>query len=218
MPDTVAALFVETNGCYFGLDGVDPWDIHRDARLYTGPWPVVAHPPCERWGRYWHGGPTAHKLGRRRQLGDDHGCFAAAIAAVRQWGGVIEHPEDTHAWRAFDISKPPRSGGWVRADRHGWTCCVEQGSYGHSARKPTWLYAVGTTMPVLQWVAVGEFQRIDGGYHSAAQRQADKARGVAKNGQLSARARKATPLLFRDLLLDIARSAWTFGGSDAPQA
>lgn len=45
----IAALFVETNGCYFGQPGVDPWDINRDARLYPGPWPVVAHPPCERW-------------------------------------------------------------------------------------------------------------------------------------------------------------------------
>ena len=29
---TVAALFVETGGCYFGLAEVDPWDLARDAR------------------------------------------------------------------------------------------------------------------------------------------------------------------------------------------
>lgn len=51
----IAALYVETDGPYFGLDGVDPWDIRRDARLYTGPHPVVAHPPCARWGRYAKG-------------------------------------------------------------------------------------------------------------------------------------------------------------------
>ena len=28
----IAALFVETDGCYFGLPGVDPWDVARDAR------------------------------------------------------------------------------------------------------------------------------------------------------------------------------------------
>lgn len=55
----IAALFVATGGCYFGLPGIDPWDKARDARLYAGPWPVVAHPPCERWGRYWSGGPSA---------------------------------------------------------------------------------------------------------------------------------------------------------------
>ena len=44
----IAALYVETDGCYFGLDGVDPWDAERDAREYAGPHPVVAHPPCKR--------------------------------------------------------------------------------------------------------------------------------------------------------------------------
>jgi len=47
----IAALYVEKNGCYFGLDGVDPWDEERDARKYDGPYPVVAHPPCQLWGR-----------------------------------------------------------------------------------------------------------------------------------------------------------------------
>jgi hypothetical protein len=43
---TVAALFVQARGCYYGLDDVDPWGEGRDARLYAGPWPVIAHPPC----------------------------------------------------------------------------------------------------------------------------------------------------------------------------
>lgn len=47
----IAALYVAKGGCYFGLDGVDPWDEARDARLYAGPHPVVAHPPCARWCR-----------------------------------------------------------------------------------------------------------------------------------------------------------------------
>lgn len=46
----IAALFVERRGAYFGIPGVDPWDVTRDARAYAGPWPVVAHPPCQRWG------------------------------------------------------------------------------------------------------------------------------------------------------------------------
>ena len=33
----IAALYVETDGCYFGIPGVDPWDQARDARKYTGP-------------------------------------------------------------------------------------------------------------------------------------------------------------------------------------
>jgi hypothetical protein len=42
----IAALYVQTDGCYYNMEGVDPWDKKRDARLYKGPYPVVAHPPC----------------------------------------------------------------------------------------------------------------------------------------------------------------------------
>jgi hypothetical protein len=90
----VAALYVATGGCYFGLPDVDPWDERRDARLYAGPHPVVAHPPCARWGNYWFGSPSSSK---RFLLGDDEGCFAAALAAVRRFGGVLEHPKDSRA-------------------------------------------------------------------------------------------------------------------------
>ena len=41
---TIAALFVEEGGCYYGLDGVETWGVTRDARKYDGPFPVVAHP------------------------------------------------------------------------------------------------------------------------------------------------------------------------------
>jgi hypothetical protein len=169
---TVAALYVLANGPYVGLDGVDPWPESRDARTYAGPHPVVAHPPCARWGRYWWGGPSAKQ---RRELGDDGGCFAAAIAAVRRWGGVLEHPAATHAWRAFGIVAPARSGGWQRAALwdDGWTCCVEQGHYGHRARKATWLYVSGVPrerLPDLRWGRSYATVRMDAGFHSAGER------------------------------------------------
>lgn len=86
----IAALFVQTGGCYFGLPGVDPWDHARDARLYSGPYSVVAHPPCQRWGRYWMGSPLAvARTGVRKVKGDDGGCFKAALDAVRKWGGGL---------------------------------------------------------------------------------------------------------------------------------
>lgn len=44
----IAALFVQRDGCYWNLEGVDPWDEARDARLYDGPYPVVAHPQRQR--------------------------------------------------------------------------------------------------------------------------------------------------------------------------
>ena len=201
----IAALFVETNGCYFGLEGVDPWDRERDARLYAGPHPVVAHPPCERWGRYARGGPNPNA--RRWNVGDDDGCFESAIRSVRTFGGVLEHPEASHAWRAFGLIPPLRNGGWSWADRHGWTCCVEQGHYGHRARKATWLYVVGADLPLLKWGRSDKahrLTRLDAGFHSREERKRAVKRGTIQ--RLSKMQAKATPLPFRDLLLSIARS------------
>lgn len=208
---TVAALFVEKGGAYWNLPDVDPWDIDRDARLYGGPWPVVAHPPCQRWGKYWAGSPTViARTGKRLVKGDDAGCFAAALAAVRRWGGVLEHPADSYAWKHFELNLPPRSGAWVVADwQGGWTCCVEQGAYGHLARKATWLYACHVELPSLAWGrSEGEFLRLEDGYHSAEERARKKAlfdhHGAIE--LLDHKARARTPELFRDLLLSIARS------------
>lgn len=206
--EMIAALYVENGGCYYGLPDVDPWDKTRDARLYDGPWPVVAHPPCGRWGRYHGGAPSTWP---RLKLGDDGGCFATALAAVRRWGGVLEHPEGSHAWRYFGLVCPPRNGGWIRADAlcgwQGWTCCVEQGAYGHRARKATWLYAHGLgELPSLKWGrAAGDFVRLDDGFHSAEERARAIKTGACQ--RLSQRQRNATPITFRDLLLDMARTA-----------
>jgi hypothetical protein len=173
----IAALYVATDGCYYGLDDVDPWNEARDARTYAGPYRVVCHSPCQRWGRYWYGGPMLHAQGRRKILGDDGGCFAAALAAVRRWGGVLEHPASSHAWRAFGLTAPHHRGGWVMADYvGGWTCHVEQGHYGHRARKATWLYAVGCDLPSLRWgPSSPPLVRMDDGFHSAAERRAHRA-------------------------------------------
>jgi hypothetical protein len=68
---TVAALYVDALGCYPRMAGVDAWDVTRDARLYAGPWPVVAHPPCGSWG-------LMHRLHRRA----DGDCAIHAVRAV----------------------------------------------------------------------------------------------------------------------------------------
>lgn len=195
----IAALYVETKGCYFGLDGVDPWDEPRDARLYCGPHRVVAHPPCQRWGRFWHG---STRKPHQFKLGADGGCFAAALAAVRRYAGVLEHPADSKAWQAFGLNTPPRSGGWVVADAHGGsTCYVEQGHYGHLARKGTWLYAAGVSLPALIWGALP--QRL---HPVAVERHGyEKARRIGMmamvGGKRKTQIRNATPPAFRDVLL-----------------
>lgn len=210
----IAALYVETDGSYFGLPEVDPWDKNRDARLYAGPHPVVAHPPCERWGSFWPGSPVQVSRGIRFKKGDDGGCFAAAIAAVRKFGGIIEHPRGSHAWAHFGLTKPPNNGGWGRADSVGWTCCVYQGHYGHKALKPTWLYCV-TGAPLdapgeLRWgKPEGEFMTVAGtSFKSVAHRREAESKGWRYSPRLPTSLRNRTPEPFRDLLITlVAQSA-----------
>lgn len=206
---TVAALYVERGGCYWDQPGVDAWDEARDARLYDGPWPVVAHPPCQRWGKMWFGQPlTVKRTGIRKVKGDDGGCFAAALASVRRFGGVLEHPWGSHAWAHFGLNVPPRAGGWASADflHGGWTCCVEQGRYGHYARKPTMLYAVRCDTPSLNW-GIGE-PRLDPVVVERMGLARAKRLGEvgARGGGTDSAPRIGTPPAFRDLLLAMARS------------
>ena len=142
----VAALYVETGGVYYGLDGVDPWDEERDARLYDGPYPVVAHPPCSRWGQL----ANVNHARYGTPIGEDGGCFAAALAAVRTWGGVLEHPANSIAWRRFDLPKATRGCWTAKLGDLGVSTEVSQVVYGHGARKRTWLYAVGFA-PAMDW-------------------------------------------------------------------
>jgi hypothetical protein len=205
----IAALYVQTGGCYFGLPGVDPWDEARDARLYDGPYPAISHTPCPRWGKLWAGQPLYIKrTGIRKIKGDDGGCFEHSLRVVRKYGGIIEHPWGSHAWPHFGLNTPPRTGGWIVADFYGgWTCCVEQGRYGHYARKPTLLYACKVELPELDW-GIGE-PRLDPAVIERMGLQRAKRLGEvgARGGGTDSAPRIGTPPPFRDLLLSIARTA-----------
>lgn len=194
----IAALYVHKNGAYFGLDDVDPWDEARDARKYDGPHRVIAHPPCSRWCRL--AGLVEKRWGHKK--GDDGGCFAAALAAVRRWGGILEHPAYSDAWAAFGLNAPPTGGKWVNADWvGGWTCYVEQWRYGHVAKKATWLYAKGVVLDDLKWGVVLDQQSTAlvswCGNHTKAH---DDRPRVGKA------AAAATPVAFRDALLRMVRA------------
>jgi hypothetical protein len=193
---TVAALYVADGGCYCDLPGVEPWDEAKDARTYAGPWPVVAHPPCQRWGAMASVN-YARWGGEHNRPGNDGGCFAAVLAAVRKWGGVLEHPAKSRAWAYYDLPNPP-SHGWIRTFCGGWVCEVWQSAYGHRAAKATWLYAVGLDPPQLNWLRLPGTHQI--GFHD--QRGPDRNKPT-----LSRREASATPLAFRDLLISIARAA-----------
>ena len=198
----VAALYVDPDGPYAGLPDVELWPADRDARRYCGPWAVVAHPPCARWSRM--AATVEAVYGYRR--GDDGGCFRSALASVREWGGVLEHPSGTAAWRAHGLMRPPLEG-WAPADwEGGWTCRVSQFRYGHVAVKETWLYAVRCELPSLDWRPVRKVGVTLGRPPSAQRRREREPRNVAFLHSGDKR-RIHTPEAFRDVLLAMARSA-----------
>lgn len=189
----VAALFVDHQGTYADVPWVDLWDEERDARRYPGELPVVAHPPCSRWCQLAH--VNQKRYGHK--VGDDGGCFASALASVRRWGGVLEHPAFSYAWPAFGLTRPLR-GGWQRSIDGGWVAQVSQRAYGHRARKMTWLYYIGKRPPLeTSWTCP----------EPEAQVSFCKNHGNSPLPRLSKRAAAATPEQFRDLLLSLARNA-----------
>lgn len=203
----VAALYVATGGVYFGRDGVDPWDIERDARKYAGPHPVVAHPPCSRWCQlaYMNQARYGHKVG------DDGGCFKHALDTVRRVGGVLEHPAFSYAWDAFDLLRPQKDG-WSRCLDGGWVAEVSQTAYGHPARKLTWLYYVGDSAPAsLDWSRPAATNQVsDLGRNRVvvtAQVSFCGNHGNSRLPRLSKKAASATPPAFAAILIDMARNA-----------
>ncbi len=126
----VAALFVRADSVYKAMPGVDCYDMARDARIYDGPHPVVAHPPCRGWGRL-------RRFAKPRP--DERNLARLAVALVREFGGVLEHPDASTLWPAQRLPEPGRG-----TDAFGgWTLGISQHWWGHRAEKLTRLYIVG---------------------------------------------------------------------------
>lgn len=205
----IAVLYAYADGPYAGLDGVDVWDVKRDARAYAGPLPVVAHPPCSRWCRL--AGLVEARWGHVR--GEDDGTFAHALACVRAFGGVLEHPAYSDAWAAFGLPVPPRHGGWVRGICGGWACHVEQGRYGHAAKKATWLYACGAELPTMRWGS-----ELDTASKALVSWCGNHTRADENRPRVGKRAASETPAEMREMLLATARSAGGSGDFDREHA
>jgi hypothetical protein len=188
----ISALYIDPNGPYPKMAGVDCWDEKRDARNYAGPNRVVAHPPCGRWC-------GMARMNERRwgaKVGDDGGCFKAALGAVRLYGGVLEHPAFSIAWGAFGLQKPVGTG-WSRVNEKEWVAEVWQSAYGHKAAKRTWLLYVGdaTPLPFNEDRPRGSHQ-IGGGVHT----------GNRLLPRLNDKETHITPTSFADYLVRLARN------------
>lgn len=193
MISNVAALYVDPRGPYPKL--VEHWwDEARDARKYEGPWPVVAHPPCGAWGALRH-------LNKR----NDADCGPRAVAQVQRWGGVLEQPKGSRLWAHCNIPEPfavPSEDEW------GFSIEVEQVSWGHVARKKTWLYIVG-----VEYQLVIDGLRVGGTpthWASGMRRHPRKGSGgfVPPGIKVcSAPQRRRTPVAFAEWLISLAATA-----------
>ncbi len=190
----VAALYVDERGPYPSIPGVDCWDAARDARGYPGPLPVVAHPPCGPWGSLRHMRIDDARRDADAALGP------VAVAQVRAWGGVLEQPAGSRLWEHCSLPAPGARG------RLEFSLEVEQVSWGHPARKRTWLFFVGIDRVIAEagvrrggepthWVSGG------------------RTRGKGSGGLVppgikvcSAQQRRRTPPEFADWLVGLARS------------
>jgi len=195
MSQVLAALFVQPDGCYVNDPSIDAWPEARDARLYDGELPVIAHPPCQLWGsmaavnfKRWGG--------EHNRPGNDAGCFSSALCSVVRCGGVLEHPAKSRAFAAYGLPAPVGVG-WKRSGLHEWVCEVWQSAYGHKANKATWLYYSSAINPPfeLDWSRPRGSHQI--GFH-------DQRGKAANKPTLSKREANATPLLFREMLIRLA--------------
>lgn len=192
----VSVLYIDPRGPYPKLVA-DWWDEKRDARLYAGPNPVVAHPPCQLWGSF---AAVNFKRwgGEHNRPGNDGGCFEAALNAVRKWGGVLEHPAFSKAWTGYGLACPGIGWTWDSVF-HSWVCEVWQSAYGHKARKRTWIMYVGEAEPL-----PARWERRDGTHQCGFHDQRGKARNKPTIGKREA---SATPPAFAEWLLDLAAQA-----------
>lgn len=183
---TVAILYADPKGPYPKMEGCDVWDEARDARLYAGPHPVVAHPPCGPWGRLSH-----------LSFKQDPTCGPSGVASVRQWGGVLEHPSESRLFAECGMPRP----GELPDAFGGVSMAVAQVDWGHPCEKPTWLYMVGCAPAAYprqprgvatHGIWYGSFERSG---HSG-----PKLKGASKER------RRRTPPAFAEFLVSLARA------------
>lgn len=196
--EKVVALFVMRDSIYKQLC-YECFDDKRNALFYAGKLPVVAHPPCQLWGKMANVN-FARWGGEHNRPGNDGGCFRFALDAVNKFGGVLEHPAETYAWPKYGLPRPLNDK-WKHIGElgMGWVCEVWQSAYGHRANKRTWLYYVGKNPPLNpRWERpVGTHQI---GFHD--QRGKDRNKPT-----LGRKESNHTPLEFANYLISLAEKS-----------
>jgi hypothetical protein len=186
----VSVLYVDPRGPYPKLVA-DWWDEQRDARLYAGPNPVVAHPPCGPWGSL-----------SRRSLETTRDLAPMAVAQVRKFGGVLEHPRGSKLFRHLLMPFP----GELPDACGGRSYDLEQVSWGHPCRKPTWIYVVRVDPTLVRPLIGGEPTHQIWGSRASGHRHRTDLKAA------HAGMRRRTPPAFAEWLIGLAAAARRSGG------
>lgn len=112
----ITVLFARKTSVYKTLN-CDVWDADRDARLWLGKGPIIAHPPCRAWGRFAH--VSKHEPAEKQ-------LALWSLEMVRTFGGILEHPVTSRLW---DHLRP--------GDK---SLVIDQFWFGHRAQKRTRLF------------------------------------------------------------------------------
>lgn len=129
----IAILFARSDSVYKNLIDLDIYDEQRDARTFNGIQPVIAHPPCRAWARL---------RGMSKPAPHEKQLAKTAVDLVRSNGGILEHPESSTLWLEKQLPNPITHPAQI--DKFGgFTLPIQQFTFGHKARKNTWLYICG---------------------------------------------------------------------------
>lgn len=126
----IAVLYARKTSVYKTMEGLDVYDIDRDARKAPGGAPAIAHPPCRAWGRL-------RQFAKPRE--GERELAYHALEYVRTWGGILEHPQASRLWIEAGLPGPQKG----KDAFGGWTLSVPQYWWGHEGYKSTRLYIVG---------------------------------------------------------------------------
>lgn len=183
----VVVLFARKDSVYKSLPACDVWDAERNALSWPGGASIVAHPPCRAWGGLRH---MANPRPGERELA------IWAVAEIRKWGGVLEHPKRSQLWPELNLplGREPDEYG-------GFTLAVDQFWWGHRAQKSTLLYICGCDLKDIPPIplVMGCAQYVVG----TSGRRKDGCRKVGR--EITKRERESTPPQFAEWLVELAK-------------
>ena len=133
----VSVLFAARNSVYKQMEGVEVFDIVRNAKTFLGNTPIVAHPPCRAWSAF-----LSHQA--KPEVGEKElGLWACE--QLRKCGGVLEHPAHSRLFGAGNLPIPGNG------ERGGiWSLEVLQRWWGYPLQKRTWLAFCGVPQRTIE--------------------------------------------------------------------